>query len=129
MIFTILKTKARPITMKSYESTECYSNDTSATRMLHERSMTWVKTFEFDNNTSENIFSYPYIYYIASERLQREEQFNPNNYFLEIPRSHAKMRLKSAPQKLNFVMPKAISRSCTLDYNWKYPCTLPHSYA
>ena len=39
---------------------ECYTNDTSATR---------VKIFYFDNNTSENIFSHPYNYYMATERL------------------------------------------------------------
>ena len=38
------------------------------------------------------------------ERLQGEEQFHSKNYLLEMPRSHAKMRLKSAPQKLNFLM-------------------------
>ena len=52
---------------------------------------------------------------MASERLQGEEQFHSKNYLLEMPRSHAKMRLKSAPQKLNFLMAKAISKSCTLD--------------
>ena len=31
-------------------------------------------------------------------------------YVMEMARSHAKMRLKSAPQKLNFVMAKAISK-------------------
>ena len=30
------------------------------------------------------------------------------NYLLEMPRSHAKMRLKSARQKLNILMAKAI---------------------
>ena len=37
-----------------------YTNDTSAKR---------VKNFDFDNDTSKNIFSHPYIYYMASERL------------------------------------------------------------
>ena len=45
---------------------------------------------------------------MANERLQGEEQFHWKNYFLEIPRSYAKMCLKSAPQKLNFVMARAI---------------------
>ena len=49
---------------------ECYTNDTSATR---------VKNFDFHNNTSKNIFSHPYIYYMASERLQGEEQFHFKN--------------------------------------------------
>ena len=63
---------------------ECYANDTSATI---------VENFDFSNS---------YISYIANERLQEEEQFNSKNYLLEMPRSHTKMRLKSALQKLNF---------------------------
>ena len=114
-----------------YERHEC---DTSATLERHERykndtSETLAKNFDFDNNTSKNIFSHPYIYYMASERLQGEEQFHSKNYLLEMPRSHAKMRLKSAPQKLNFLMAKAISKSCTLDCSCKCPCTFSHSYA
>ena len=34
-----------------------------------------------------------------------------------MPCTHAKIRLKSAPQKVNFVMAKAISKSYTLDCN------------
>ena len=99
---------------------DCYTNDTSMTR---------VKKFYLDNDMSKNIFSHPYIYYMASERLQGEEQFHSMNYLLEMPRSHAKIRLKSAPQKLNFLMAKAISKRCTLDCSCKCPCTFPHSYA
>ena len=66
---------------------------------------------------------------MASERLHGEEQFHLMNYLLEMPCSHAKVRLKSAPQKLNFLMTKAISKSCTLDCSCKYPSTFPHSYA
>ena len=46
---------------------------------------------------SKNIFSHLYIYYMASERLQGDEQLHAKNYLLEMSRSHAKMRLKSAP--------------------------------
>ena len=46
---------------------ECYTNDTSATQ---------VKNFDFDNDMNKNIFSHSYIYYMASERLQGEEQFH-----------------------------------------------------
>ena len=99
---------------------ECYTNDTSATR---------VENFDFDNDASKIIFSHPYIYYIASERLQGEQQFHSRNYLLEMPRFHAKIRLGSAPQKLNFLMAKAISKRCTLDCSFKCPCTFPHSYA
>ena len=88
-------------------------------------SVTRVKNVDFDNDTSKNIFSHPYIYYMASERLQGEEQLHSKDYLLEMPRSHAKMRLKSAPQKLNFLMAKAISKRCTLDYSCKCSCTFP----
>ena len=56
---------------------------------------------------------------MASERLQGEEQFHSKNYLLEMPRFHAKMGLKSAPQKLNFLITKAVSKSCTLDGSCK----------
>ena len=104
-------------TSARHERHEC---DTSATR---------VKNFDFDNDTGKNTFSHPYIYYMASERLQGEEQFHTKNFLLEISRFHAKMRLKSASQKLIFLMVKAISKSCTLDCSSKCPCTFPHSYA
>ena len=52
---------------------------------------------------------------MLSERLQEEEQLHSKNYLLEMPCFHAKMHLKSAPQKLNFLITKAISKSCTLD--------------
>ena len=87
-------------------------NDTNVTR---------VKNFDSDNDMGKNIFSHAYIYYMASERLQGEEQFHTKNYLLEMSRFHAKMRLKSAPQKLNFLMAKAMSKRCTLDCNCKYP--------
>ena len=88
-----------------------------------------MENFDFDNDASKIIFSHPYIYYIASERLQGEQQFHSRNYLLEMPRFHAKIRLGSAPQKLNFLMAKAISKRCTLDCSCKYPCTFPQSYA
>ena len=66
---------------------------------------------------------------MASERLQGEEQFHSKNYVLEMSLFHAKMRLKNAPQKLNFLMEKATSKSFTLDCSCKYPCAFPHSYA
>ena len=113
---------------------DCDTSDTIATKVRHEcdtngRSATQVKNFGFDNDTGKNIFSHLYIYYMASERLQGEEQFHTKNYLLEMSCFHAKMRLKSAPQKLNFLMAKAISKRCTLDCSCKCPCTFPHSYA
>ena len=111
--------------------------DTSATRVLHERhecytndtSATQVKNVDFDNDTMENIFSHPYISYMTNEKIQGEEQFHSKNYLLEMPRSHTRIPLKGAPQKLNFVMAKAISKSYSLDCSCKCPCRFPHSYA
>ena len=89
---------------------ECHTNNTNATR---------VKNFDFYNYTGKNIFSHPYINYMASERLQGEERIHTKNYLLEMCHFHAKMRLKSEVQKLNLLMAKAISKSCTLDCSCK----------
>ena len=48
---------------------------------------------------------------------------------MEMPCFHLKMHLKSDPQKLNFLMTKAISKSYTLDCGDKCPCTFLHRYA
>ena len=65
----------------------------------------------------------------ANERLQGEEQFHSKNYLSEMEHSHAKMHLKIVPQKLNFMMARAISKNCTLDCTCECPCTFPYSYA
>ena len=108
------------VTRVRYDQHEC---DTSVTRVRHEwykndTSTARVKNFDFDNDTSKNIFSHPYIYYMASERLQGDKQFLSKNFLLEMPRFRAKMHLKSAPQKLNVLMGKAISKRFTLDCSW-----------
>ena len=64
---------------------------------------------------------------MTDERLRGKEQFYAKNNLLEIPRSHAKMHLKSAPQKLNFVTAKAILNSYALGCSCKCLCTFPHS--
>ena len=86
------------------------------------------KNFDFDNDTGETIFSHPCISYLENERLQEEKQFQSKNYLLEMPCSLAKVRLKSVPQKLNFVIAKDISISYTLDCSCKCTCTFPHTY-
>ena len=48
-----------------------------------------------------------YISYMSYERLHGEEHFRSEKYLLEMIPSHAKMCLKSAPEKLNFVMARA----------------------
>ena len=112
---------------------KCGTSATQTTRVRHEcymnDSATRVKNFDFDNGMIENIFSHSYISYMVKERLQGGEQFHSKNFLLEMPRSHAKIHLKSAPLKINFVMAKAISKSYTPNCSCKCPCTFPHSYA
>ena len=50
--------------------------NSSNTRVLHERHE--CDNYDFDNYTSENIFSHPYICYMTSERLPGEEQLSTN---------------------------------------------------
>ena len=102
-----------------------YTCDTSVTRVRHKQHgcemndtiVTRVKNFDFDNDTSENIFSHPYTSYMANERMKDYKERNnfilrsAKDYLLEMPPSHAKMRLESAPQKLNFVMIKVGKKS------------------
>ena len=45
---------------------------------------------------------------MANERRQGQEQFHSKNCLLEMSRFDAKICLKSVPQKLNFLMEKAI---------------------
>ena len=98
---------------------ECYTNDTSATQVINS---------DFDIETSQ-IFPHPYISYMANARLQGEEQFHSKKYLLEMPCSHPRRNMKSVPQKLNFIMGKAISKRYTLDCSCKCSCTFPHSCA
>ena len=110
------------------------TSNTSATRMRHERHKyntyntiaALVKNVDYGNGTSKNIFSHHSISYMANERLLGVEQFCWKNHLLEMPPSNAKMRLKIAPQKLNFVMTKAISKGYPLDYSCNCPYTFPH---
>ena len=67
-----------------HEWHECDTSVTRATWVGHEyyttnKSATRVKTFDFDNDTGKNIFSRPYIYYMARDRQQEEEQFHTKN--------------------------------------------------
>ena len=89
-----------------------YTNDTSGPRVLYKR---------HECDTSEKILvttrvkTYFHTPILAYERLQGKKQFHSKNYLLEMPHFYARTRLKSAQQKLNLVMAKAISKSYTLD--------------
>lgn len=65
---------------------------------------------------------------MASERLQGKEQFHFQNCVLKISHCHPKMRLERAPQKMNFLVAKAVSKVYTLACSSKYPCTFQLSY-
>ena len=68
-----------------------YKDDTSTTRVLQEpHECNTSGNFDFDNDTSENIFI---ISCMANENLHGDEQSHSKNYLLEMPRSHAKMHL------------------------------------
>ena len=66
---------------------------------------------------------------MANEKLQGEDQYHSKNCLLEMPRSHAKMRLKSPPQKLSVVIAKAISKNNTLNCSCKCCCQFSHNCA
>ena len=72
-----------------HERQECIranDSDTSATRTTR-TTRVWQewKSFDFDNYTSENIFSHPYIYYMANERSQEKKQFHSKSYLWKWP--------------------------------------------
>ena len=61
---------------------------------------------------------------MSNERCQGEEL--SKNHVLEVPLSHTKMRLKSAPQKVNFSMAKSMQKNYALNCSPKCSCTFPH---
>ena len=107
-----------------------YKCDTSATRVQYKcnKSATRVKNFDFDNSTSKNTFSQPILAIWQMENCKEKSNFILLTNFWKETCFHTKMRLKSAPLKLNFAMAKDISNSYTLDYSCKCPCTFSHSY-
>ena len=66
------------------------------------------------NDVGDNIFSNLCVSYLANERIKEDEQFHCKNYLLEMSYSHAKMGLKIAPQKLDFIIAKATSKNYTM---------------
>ena len=100
---------------------------TSAARERYERhECNMSEKYWFSKrNEGKHVFT-PYISHMANERLQGEEQYHSKNYLLAVPHSHTK-NVQSAPQILNFVIAKAISKRYTLNCSCKWPCTFPHS--
>ena len=98
----------------------CWStNDASGTQ---------AKKFNFDNDTSENIFQTPIL-----PKWQIKDYNKRNNFILRTPFWKClvpipKMRSKSALQKLNFLIPKAMSKSYTIDCSCECSRTFRHRY-
>ena len=127
-------------TSATNERHECDTNNTSATRLKHE----WHECDTSATRTTRTRHEWK-ILILVSTRVktyfptpilamwQVKDHKERNNFilgttFFEMPCSRVKMQLKSAPQKLDFVMTKAISKSYTLDCSCKLPCRFPHSY-
>ena len=105
-----------------------HMNDTSAIRALHKRHE-W-KILILITTRVKTYFHNPAFTIRQVKDYKERSNFNSKNYLFEMPCSHAKVRLKSATQKLNFVM--AFIHYIvlyTLDCSCKWPCTFPHSYA
>ena len=106
-VFYYVKFRSRLIYSTSARH-EWDTSDTSATQVRHKRytnntSATWVKIFDFDSDTSKNIFLHPYIYYMASERLWEEGQFHSKNYHLEMVETSAARNFNNSwPLHLTF---------------------------
>ena len=95
---------------------KCYTNDTSE------------KTFDFDNYGSKNMFHIP-IFTIWQVKDYKER----SNFILSTTFKNASFayqnEFEKCPQKLEFLMVRAISKSYTLDCSCKSPCAYPHSCA
>ena len=108
---------------------ECNASETQATQVRHEY---------YTNEKSANLLilimtrveTYYHTHILAIWQMKdykERSSFILRTNFWKV--SHAKMRLKSVPQKLNFAMAEAISKSYTLDCCYKWLCIFRHSYA
>ena len=109
---------------------EWHECDTSATRVLHEQHQCYAseKILVLITIRVKRYFHIP-TFTIWQVKDYKER----NNFILSITFKNAsfscQMRLKIAPQKLNFVMVKTILKSYSLNCRCKFPWTFPHSYA
>ena len=75
------------------------TSDTIAKRVRYER---------HECDTSEKILILITAQVKTFVLYKEKKKIHSKNYLLEVHRSYAKMRLRNAPQKLNFIMAKAI---------------------
>ena len=118
-------------TSTKHKRHEC---DTSATRVRHEcyknnKSVARMKKIDLITIRVKTYFHTPIFTIWQVKDYKETNNFITKATFWKLPCFHAKMRLKNAPQKLKFLMTKAISKSQTLDCSCKCPCMLLHSYA
>ena len=108
---------------------ECNASETQAIQVRHEY---------YTNEKSANLLilimtrveTYYHTHILAIWQMKdykERSSFILRTNFWKV--SHAKMRLKSVPQKLNFAMAEAVSKSYTLDCCYKWLCIFRHSYA
>ena len=124
-------------TSDRHERHEC---DTNATRVLHERlecDMSAAKTTRVRHErkilvlivTRVKTYFYTPIFTIwLMKDYKKRNSFILRTAFLHMFCIHVEMHLKSVPQKVDFLITKAISKSCTLDCSCKCPCTFLNSY-
>ena len=110
-----------------HEQHECDTSDTNATQ-VRSKCDTSQKIWILITTRVKTYFHIP-IFTIWEVKDYKERNNLIKVRPLAMPHSQAKIRLKSVPQKLDFAMVKAVSKSYTLDCSCKFLCTFPHSYA
>ena len=56
---------------------ECNTSETQAKQMRYDWDTS--ESCDFNNDASQDVFSHPYINYMANEILKKERQFHPKN--------------------------------------------------
>ena len=102
-----------------HERHECDTSATRTTRVQHEWKILILITTRVKTYFHTPIFTI----------WQVKDYKQSNNLILRTKFWKCPVRLKSAPQKLNFLMAKAISKSYRQDCSCKRSCTFLHSYA
>ena len=121
---------------------ECETSSTRPTQVRHEQhdcntSVTWVR-HKCDTSAAQVRQEWKILVVITTRVKtychtpiftiwQVKDYKQSNNFILRTKFWKCPVRLKSTPQKLNFLMAKAISKSYTLHCSCICPFTFPHS--
>ena len=109
-----------------HERHECNTNAIQTARVQDEREE--FKNFDFDKTHVTTYFQISILTIWQMKHYKERDNFILRITFSKCLVPMPKLHLKSASQKLNFVMTKAISKSYPLDCSCKYPCTFQHIY-